>query len=158
MKKSLKIIIITVLLVASLGFLVFGIVKFVNLEPNYKVAFGNCDLKDYSKYTIEETTPGNEEINKQIEKLKSAMDNAANAGDAVAYGQLREEYTHYLELQSKTSTTTKVKDYDTIAKLQVKCYQEAENEKNTGRIVSIACICTGAILAIFAIVFAIMKH
>lgn len=155
MKKSLKTIIITVLLVASLGFLVFGIVKFVNLEPNYKVAFSNCDLKDYSKYTIEETTPGNDEINMQIDKLKRMMDTTT---DSQTYWALYEEYKYYLELQSQTSTTRKVEDSDTIAKLKVKCYQEVENEKNTGKIVSIACICTGAILTIFAIVFAIMKH
>lgn len=149
----IKYVTLSVLLIAGIGVAIFGLVKLSGADIEYDEAIIRCDDKDYSSYvkTITTSTPGNEEINRQIELYKKALENAAYADDYYAYGQLNAEYQRLLLLQSQTSTTNTSYDYTEADKAKSKCknlaYKQKEADKKTGLICSII----GGILAVISL-------
>ena len=141
----------------SLCGLIFGLFSFSNVDLMYQSDIIACDDKDYSSYIKYDavSTPGNSEINAQIDTLKRAMDNARNAGDSVAFGQLYEMYTDLLKTQSQTSTTNTSYDYSEVEKAKKKCYSLATTQKESNRLRSIIISTIGLVLLVLATAVAI---
>ena len=141
----------------SLCVLIFGLFSFSNVDLMYQSDIIACDDKDYSAYIKYDTvsTPGNSEINAQIDTLKRAMDDARNAGDNVAFGQLYEMYTDLLKTQSQTSTTNTSYDYSEAEKAKKKCYSLATSQKESNRLRGIIISTVGLVLLVLATAVAI---
>ena len=141
----------------SLCGLVFGLFSLSNVDLVYQSDIITCDDKDYSSYIKYDTvsTPGNSEINAQIDTLKRAMDNARNVGDSVAFGQLYEKYTDLLKTQSQTSTTNTSYDYSEVEKAKKKCYSLATSQKESNKLRSIVISTVGLVLLVLATAVAI---
>ena len=148
MKKNQKKLIVPAVIcggVVIIGAVVLfiGLATLTNNDIAYEEAKIDCDDKDYSSYVVhtQVSTPGNESINSQIKIVKDAMEQATNANDAVAFGQLWEEHNRLLTLQSQTSTTQDYYDYSKVDEAKEKCYKLAlgkkESSHNTGMWMSI---------------------
>ena len=150
-------IIFGILIGASIITVIVGLVGMTGLNQMQDKEYLQCETKDYSSYvkTNVTTTPGNDEINSQIELYKNAMEKAANANDWNAYGQLNAEYTKLLSMQAQTSTSHETKDYTEAEKAKKNCYalafnhKESEQTKNTW-IMGIGGAC--AVISIIAMV------
>ena len=134
-KKSRKInkyIPFLVVGVISIVAIVWALVIFSGSDLDYENGRLKCDRKDYSSYvkTTKTTTPGNEEINKQLDTVKKAMDLASEADDALAFGQLYEEYNRLLALQASTSTESETTDDSEAITMKKRCYTSVKNEKD----------------------------
>lgn len=162
-KKNNKLAYYAVLLLIiafGVGLVIFGLTGLLNLNLAYEKAKIACDDRDYSSYIKkkETQTPGNENINQQIEMYKRAMDNARAAGDYSAYGQLNEEYTRLLALQAQTSTTNVSYDYSEVNKAKTKCYSLADEQKNVDRVKAIILLSIGGVVLTGSMVFGILHH
>lgn len=145
-KKAIPYIIMALVCLIGIIFSFMGAIGLLNLNLAHEKEKVKCDEKDYSAYVkkTETQTPGNENINRQIDLYKRAMDNALEAGDYNAYGQLNDEYTKMLTLQAQTSTTNVSYDYSEAEKAKSKCYSLAEEQKNIDRVKSIIFLSVGA--------------
>lgn len=143
---------------------VFGIVKMSGNGIEYDKAIIECDSKDYSSYvkTITTSTPGNAEINNQIELYKRAMESAKEANDYAAYGQLNAEYQQLLRVQAQTSTTNTSYDYTEADKAKENCKKLAKKQKESDEQTGLTCALSGGIIAIILlfsiVVFGIIDY
>jgi hypothetical protein len=151
-------------LIVGICIAAFGLIKRAGVGLEYDKAVIECDSKDYSSYvkTITKSSPGNEEINNQIERYKRAMNNALEANDSLAYGQLNAEYQQLLYMQSQTSTTNVSYDYSEANKAKDNCKKLAEKQKDADTQTDTICAIVGGIIAILAlfgiIVFGIFDY
>lgn len=152
-----KYAILSVFFLVGVGVAIFGAIKRANVDFEFDKAIISCDDKDYSSYVKSETitTPGNTEINNQIEVYKNAMENAKNANDTVAYGQLNAEYQRLLSLQTQTSESLVVYDYSEADKAKENCKTLAGKQKEMDTQIATACLLVGGILAIICVAITI---
>ena len=123
---------LSIVALAGVGLLIAGVLKLSGASFELDKALVACDDKDYSSYvkTITNTTPGNEKINEQLRLIEGAMQEASNANDTVAFGQLYELYQETLSLQSQTSTTNTSYDYSEADEAKDRCKQLARKQKD----------------------------
>ena len=156
-KKNTKNIIIYTLVVLIMiigGCLsIVGAIKLANLELNYEKDKVACDDKDYSSYVKykETSTPGNANINSQLEILKTAMENARQANDGPAFEYLWNQYNQMLALQSQTSTKSGYYDYSEANEAKDKCYSLAEKQKESNKNSGLILVSVGCALVILSL-------
>lgn len=155
---------LSIVALVGIGLLIFGISKTSGAELELEKALVACDDKDYSSYVEKTTnsTPGNDEINNQIDRYKRAMDRAMEANDYESYGKLNEEYQRLLALQSQTSTTSTSYDYTEADKAKERCRTLAAKQKiadeNTSKILMGVGAALSIILILLIILFAVLDY
>lgn len=141
-------VIFSIIGIVCIPIIIYGALSIFNRGVIYDEEIIACDDKDYSSYIKkkEYETPGNENINNQIEIYKQAIQEAANDDDYYSMGKLIEDYNKLLALQSQTKTTDTVYDYSGVSKAKGKCYSLATKHKETALIIGIVCLVLGCVL------------